>query len=246
MNLKKDFDEGLGTVYERFRLNYIFDRLINNFEIKNVLEFPTHGMTGVDGINSVHFAKKNIDVTLVDYDENRVLKTRKNWELLRLSNSVKSIYVPKDNFINVDLKNESFDLTWNFAALWFFKDADKIINKMIDLSKKIVFISVNNKWQIGYPVRKYLLDKNFFIENDIYTDWVNIEKIKKIVRNRGLTIIEDSIFDVPPWPDTCLPIAEVKAKLGIKEKPQKNETEWLWSMMAYFAGEDKDLEKISM
>ena len=36
VDLKTDFDEGLGTVYERFRLNYIFERLLKFFEIKNI------------------------------------------------------------------------------------------------------------------------------------------------------------------------------------------------------------------
>ncbi|RLC45170.1 MAG: hypothetical protein DRH57_08500 [Candidatus Cloacimonadota bacterium] len=242
MNLKKDFNEGLGTVYERFIINYIFDRLMEQFEIKEVLEYPIFGMTGIDGINSVHLAKKSVNVTLVDFDKDRMEKVRNHWKILKLESKLRSFIADRHKVDYLPFQNETFDIVWNFAALWFFKDADKIINKMIDLSRNIVFISVNNKWQIGYPIRKYLLDRQFFVKNTVFTEWINISKIKKILKNRGLTIIEDGVFDTPPWPDTCLPINEIKKKLGIKIKENHNNS-WVWSMMAYYAEEDKELEE---
>ena len=90
MNLKKDFDEGLGTVYERFLLNYIFDRLTKQFEIKKILEYPIYGMTGVDGINSVHLAQKGVNVTLVDFDKDRMEKVKNYWKVLKLENKLKT------------------------------------------------------------------------------------------------------------------------------------------------------------
>ena len=50
-NKLPDFNEGLGTVYERFRLNHFFDRLLDTYAINTVLEFPIYGMTGLTGIN---------------------------------------------------------------------------------------------------------------------------------------------------------------------------------------------------
>jgi len=242
MNLKKDFDEGLGTVYERFLLNYIFDRLTKQFEIKKILEYPIYGMTGVDGINSVHLAQKGVNVTLVDFDKTRMEKVRNYWKILKLQHKLKAFVANRDRVDNLPFPSNSFDLVWNFAALWFFKDADKIINKMIDLSRNLVFISINNKWQLAYPVRKYVLDRQFFVKNKIYTKWINISRIKKILKNKGLTIIEDGVFDTPPWPDTCLPINKIKKKLGFKVKENQDDG-WLWSMMAYFAGEDDEIEE---
>ncbi len=242
MDIRKDFNEGLGTVYERFILNDIFDKLIKKFEIKSVLEYPVFGMTGLDGINSVHLAKKNIPVTLVDTEIKRMKQIEDHWKILNLQNKLKTLVVEKDNICNLPFKPDSFDLVWNFAALWFYKNADDIINKMIDLSGNIVFISVNNKWQFGYPLRKYILDKQFFTKNKIHTKWINISNIKKIFKKRGLTIIEDGVFDTPPWPDTCLPVSELKKKIGIKAKPQQD-SKWIWSMMSYYCGTDKELEQ---
>jgi len=112
---------------------------------------------------------------------------------------------------------------------------------MIDLSHNLVMISVNNVVQPGYPLRKYILDKEFFIKNDIDTRWVNMAKIKSILRTKGMEILDEGVFDTPPWPDTCLPVDELKRKLGFKIESNKK-SDWLWSMMAWYAGEDPDLE----
>jgi len=37
---ERDFDEGLGTVYERFMLNSFFDSLVYSYQLKKVLEVP--------------------------------------------------------------------------------------------------------------------------------------------------------------------------------------------------------------
>ena len=242
MNLRRDFNEGLGTVYERFILNSILDKILVKYHLKNILEYPVYGMTGVDGINSIHLAKNNVNVTLVDVDKTRLAKIKKYWEILNLDKKLKTFLINPDRIDKLPYKSDSFDLVWNFAALWFYKDADKIIKKMIDLSNKLVFISVNNKWQLGYPLRKFILDRNFFSKNYIDIKWINIRLIKRILTSHGLKIIEDGVFDSPPWPDTCLPINEIKNKIGIKRKPNQ-ENQWLWSMMSYYAGEDPTLEK---
>jgi hypothetical protein len=240
-NLIKDFDEGLGTVYERFRLNYIFQRYLNTFQISKILEYPIYGMTGVDGINSVYFARQNKQVELVDCDAARLKQVEHYWNLLGLSNNLKLHYQPFEKMADLILPAGSFDLVWNFAALWFYRTAEEIIEQMINLSGNLVMISVNNAWQIGYPLRKYLLDKEFFTKNEIQTEWINLNRIKSILRTRGLEIIEEGVFDTPPWPDTCLPVNQIKRKLGLKV--EENETsDWLWSMMAWYAGADPELE----
>ncbi len=240
--LKHKFDEGLGTVYERFRLNYIFRRLIKTNEIQRILEYPIYGMTGVDGINSVYFAQQNIKVDLVDCDWQRLEKVKSYWQRLYLDDKLVTHFIPGKEMGRIDLPENSYDLVWNFAALWFYHDADIIINRMIDLSRKLVMISVNNPLQPGYPLRKYLLDREFFRKNDIDTRWIQLRRIKCIIQSRGLKIIEEGIFDTPPWPDTCLPIAEIKRKLGFKVDDSKK-SDWLWSILAWYAGEDPELEK---
>jgi hypothetical protein len=240
--LKRQFDEGLGTVYERFRLNYIFKRLIESYALQSVLEFPLYGMTGLDGINSVYFAQKKIPVELVDCDRSRLQKVKGYWELLNIGGFLTTHYMPEEEMAQLDLPDNHYSLVYNFAALWFYHDAGSIINRMIDLSNNLVFISVNNRWQLGYPLRKYLLDKEFFIKHDIDTRWVQMPRVKSILRSRGLEIIEEGCFDTPPWPDTCLPVGKIKEMLGFKPK-ETGESKWLWSMMAWYAKADPTLEE---
>ncbi|MCF7919454.1 MAG: hypothetical protein K9N06_06050 [Candidatus Cloacimonetes bacterium] len=240
-DLRTSYDEGLGTVYERFRLNYIFQRLLKSYDLKNVLEYPIYGMTGVDGINSVYFAQQMANVELVDCDEKRLEKVKNYWQLLKLEDRLVTHYIPKNDMSNAALPENGYDLVWNFAALWFYHDAENIIRRMISLSGNLIMISVNNPLQIGYPLRKFLLDKEFFIKNDIDTRWVQMSRIKSIIRTQGLEIIEEGVFDTPPWPDTCLPVADLKRKLGLKV-PDKKNPDWIWSMLAWYAGEDNELE----
>ena len=59
-------NEGLGTTYERFILHRYFEDISTSFAIKNILEVPSFGMTGISGINSMWWAKRGTDVTVVD------------------------------------------------------------------------------------------------------------------------------------------------------------------------------------
>ncbi len=48
--------EGLGTVYERFMLQRIFEQLHRSIGVRSLVEVPSFGMTGISGINSLWWA----------------------------------------------------------------------------------------------------------------------------------------------------------------------------------------------
>jgi len=50
------FNEGLGTIYERYALNQFTIKLAREFGIKTVCELPANGVMGVPGIKSLGFA----------------------------------------------------------------------------------------------------------------------------------------------------------------------------------------------
>jgi hypothetical protein len=125
IDLKTSYDEGLGTVYERFRLNYIFRDILQKYDIKSILEYPIYGMTGVDGINSVYFAQQGLGVDLVDCDQQRLEKIRGYWQLLGLEDKLATHYVSVSDMSKPDLPENSYDLVWNFAALWFYQPDDR-------------------------------------------------------------------------------------------------------------------------
>jgi hypothetical protein len=99
-----------------------------------------------------------------------------------------------------------------------------------------------NRWQVGYLMRKHVVDKAFF--NTIDERWVNIGRIKDILRRAGLRVASDNVVDVPPWPDTVMPAAEFLQRLGIRNKGLQGRFQgsgWQWSTMDYYSGKNPGL-----
>jgi SAM-dependent methyltransferase len=218
-----DYDEGLGTVYERFKLNGILEQLRRKYGIQSVLEAPIEGMTGVPGINSVELAKNGCSVTLVDTDDERLSAVRGLWTKLGLSD--KASFQVCEDMGGLPFADSSFDLVWNFASLWHVKEAEKLLSEMARVAKKAVFISMPNTIQVGYLLRR-LYQREFF--GRVNTEWCNMKKIEGILAKSGLKVTQRGVFDVPPWPDTCFP--------AVKFMPSKGRKKWRWSMMDYYLG----------
>lgn len=227
------YNEGLGTVYEKLMLNDFFSGLIKRYKIKTVLEMPALGMSGIPGMNSFEFARQKCQLTILDNDKARVADIKRYWQETKLNPDI--IYA-KD-FEHLPYKDNSFDLVWNFSALWYHGQADKIIKEMIRVSRKLVIVSVTNKNQIGYFLRKHYLDKAFF--NDVYEKWTNPKNIKAVLSNEGVKIIDEGVIDVPPFPDTCMPLGDLLKKVGIKPKTADSDKNWHWSTMDYYKGNDE-------
>ena len=238
-NKPYNYDEGLGTVYERIMLNDYFDGLLDKESISTVLEAPFFGMTGLTGINSVHFAQRGCHVTLVDAKDAYVEEARYLWEDLQLHDRL--TLVRSDFGAALPFADRSFDFVWNFAALWHWQGAADLLAELCRVAKRYVFIAMPNNKQIGYFLRKKWLDKEFF--DTVDESWMNLSKSRKIVEDNGFKIVDHAVLDVPPWPDTCMPVGVLLEKLGLAKKGKKKETEgekggWNWDIMRYYAGED--------
>jgi SAM-dependent methyltransferase len=236
-----DYNEGLGLVYERLVLNDYLDHLLRTYNIRTVLEAPLFGMAGVSGINSVHLAQKGCNVTLVDANAERLEGVKRIWGELnlpcRLILQEDPTYLPFDD--------NSFDLAWEWAGLWYLPDAAALLAELVRVSRHLIFVAMPNSLQMGYWLRKYLVDKEFFKTVD--ERWVNIELIKRTLKEQGLKIIEEGVLDVPPWPDTVMPAAELLRRLGIKSKrleQQFSGDDWQWSTMDYYLGKRPELKEI--
>ncbi|HWP47971.1 MAG TPA: class I SAM-dependent methyltransferase [Candidatus Limnocylindrales bacterium] len=241
--MKRNLDEGLGTVYERFMLNNLFDELLATYPIHNVLEVPIYGMSGLTGINSLHFAKKGCRVTLVDKDQNWLLEAQELWKMADLKDQCQPIY--QKDLSRLPFKENSFDLVWNFAALWFVEQAESLLRDMIRVSSNLVLIAVPNPGQPGYFLRKYCIDPDFFKQVD--EKWVRKDRICRVLASENLQIIRQGILDIPPWPDTCVPIKHILQKFGIrlKENPSTGSPEggWTWNIMDYYLGRNPGLKE---
>ena len=233
-----DYNEGLGVVYERFVLNDFLLMLAQKYNLQTVLEAPLFGMAGVSGINSYCLAKAGCLVTLIDHNLERLEGVKRIWN--ELNTPATLIYHP--DYARLPFGDGAFDLAWEWAGLWYLPDAAGLLRELARVSRNLVLVAMPNHFQPGYWLRKYFLDRNFFTMVD--ERWVKMGKIKQTLKTAGLTIVAEGVLDVPPWPDTVMPAAEVLKRLGIKSKrleAQFTGEGWTWSTMAYYLGQEPDL-----
>ena len=236
-----DENEGLGLVYERLILNDFLATLVDRYQLTSVLEAPIYGMAGATGINSIHLAQLGLKVTLVDVRPERLTQVRALWASLGLLDHV--TFLSTTDVAALPFADQQFDLVWNWAALWHLPNAAATLREMARLSRKLLFTAMPNPLQLGYLLRRYLLEPEFF---DWVTDaqWSDIGRVRKVLDGTALTLIERGVLDVPPWPDTVMPASEVLAKVGLADRfgDRFEGDSWEWSSMAYYRGEQPDLK----
>ncbi|MEZ4769947.1 MAG: class I SAM-dependent methyltransferase [Caldilineales bacterium] len=235
-----DYNEGLGLVYERFVLNDFLLRLQAEHGVETVLEAPLYGMAGVSGINSVALAETGCEVTLADDNPVRLAGVQRIWSELGLP--VNLIHVRDWSALPFD--DRTFDLAWQWAGLWYLPDAQALIEELVRVSNDLIFVAMPNRWQVGYLMRKYLLEPEFFERIGDREAWVNMNMIKRLLGWLDVEIIDEGVLDVPPWPDTVMPAGQVLEKLGVRSERMQSQfagDDWEWSTMAYYLGEQPDL-----
>jgi SAM-dependent methyltransferase len=233
-----DYNEGLGLVYERFVLNDFLLALREEYSVEAVLEAPLFGMAGVSGINSVVLAQAGAEVTLVDDHSERLAAVACIWGELGLP----ARFVHQAGWGELPFLDDSFDLAWNWAALWYLADPAAILRELVRVSRHVVFVAMPNRVQMGYLLRKYLLERDFV--NHVDEDWADIGRVRRVLEGAGVRIVRQGVLDVPPWPDTVMPASEVLQRLGIKSKKLEGQfsgDSWQWSTMAYYLGQQPDL-----
>jgi len=236
-----DYNEGLGLVYERFVLNGFLEDLRRRYAIRSVLEAPLYGMAGVSGINDVMLARNGVDVTLVDDNAERIEGVQRIWEEdLGLFPNLTLIHPAR--WGDLPFADDSFDLTWEWAGLWYIDNPAGLLRELARTSRDLVFVAMPNNIQVGYWMRKLVIDRAFFATHD--ESWTNIGRIRRILEGAGVEIIDQGVLDVPPWPDTVMPANEVLQRLGIRSQKleaQFTGDDWQWSTMAYYMGQEPDL-----
>lgn len=231
-------NEGLGLVYERFVLNDYLLSLLKRHTIRTVLEAPAYGMAGITGINSIELARAGCSVTVVDEDEGRIREAMRIWDELGL----RAQWVCCPGMKNLPFPDKAFDLVWEWAGLWYLKDAEGFLREMARVSAQLLFIAMPNPRQPGYILRKRFLEPEFFSRVD--ESWVDMGKIKKVLRGEGFRPVEEGFLDTPPWPDTVMPAAKLLEKLGVKSRKLQERFSgdaWNWNIIDYYAGRDPTL-----
>jgi hypothetical protein len=236
-----DYNEGLGLVYERFVLNDFLDDLRRRYGVRSVLEAPLYGMAGVSGINSYMLAQAGVDLTLVDDIPERIASVERIWRE-DLQRPVNLVAIDPHGWGRLPFDERSFDLAWCWAALWYIRNPARLLRELVRTSRDLIFVAMPNNIQVGYWMRKLVIDQAFFVDHD--ETWTDIGRIRRLLEGEGVEIVDEGVLDVPPWPDTVMPANEVLKRLGVRSKTLEDQFTgegWQWSTMAYYTGAEPDL-----
>jgi hypothetical protein len=198
-------DEGFGTTYERFVLHRYFAWLKGRYEIYSVLEAPSFGMTGVSGINSLWWAWQRAKVTVVDQCLERMEAIQKVWRQVGLAAHL-VCQSPASSLL--PFSDRSFDMSWNFAALWHVKDGGTYLSELARVTKTALFVCVPNQQNIFWALRPH--DASDFDLDNIRTDWI----IPSLAAH-GWRLVETGLFDVPPFPDIAMKKEDFLRRMGL-------------------------------
>ena len=226
----ENWDEGLGTTYERVILQHYFAELKKRYDVQPLLEAPSFGMTGISGINSLWWAAQGLTPTVVDDNEQRIAQSQQVWDSIPLP--VK--FVKRSLHEKLPFADESFDLSWNFASLWFIKDVGQFAAELKRVTRKALFICVPNRKGVGYKLR-YWLDKN--LPEKFYPQNINPKAFVPHFTAGNWKIWRQGYLDIPPWPDIAMKKEDMLRKAGLgflfkKKEAQKERT----CIVDYFNG----------
>lgn len=229
-------DEGFGSTYDRVILHRHFARLEKSFRIASVLESPSFGMTGVSGINSFWWAARKKSVTVTDDDLTRLRLISRAWNQVPLPAQLVCI----NHRGILPFGDQSFDLSWNFAAMRFVPDPETVLSELARVTRKVIFLCQHNRWGLGGVVRRLRGGEAARRLNHPLP-----EKIISRLMAEGWQLAEENYLDVPPWPDIEMSREEFFRRLGLRRlgilpKKQKRTVPWI---MDYFTGKEPDLEE---
>lgn len=235
-------DEGIGTTYERFILHNYFNDLKDKFDVQSILETPSFGMTGISGINSLWWAKQGIAPTVIDNHSERIKKSEKVWADIPLPVNFKYV----DDLNSIPFENNQFDMSWNFAALWFVSNMDEYIKNLCNVTKKVIFICVPNANGIGFLLRTKFNNEQI---PDFYIDNILPKNFVPIFKQNGWKKQKADYLDIPPWPDIAMKKENMLKKAGlgflVKEGKESSDESTFEKkcIVEYFNGTKPELEK---
>ncbi len=232
-------DEGLGSSYERIVLNKKLESICRHFNISSVLEAPSFGFTGLSGINSMGLAKNGKMITLLDNDESRIELIGKIWEEMELF--LKIGYSEKFN--SLPFANDSFDLSWNFSALWFVDNLSVFLKELSRVTSQAILLCVPNRSGMGYISQKILGFKE--LKKHLKEENILPQNIKMEMKNNGWMLIDSNYIDCPPWPDIGMPKEKFLKIFGLSWLIKKKEHIPM-TIIDHYNGNDPDFSEKMM
>ncbi|MDD2229158.1 MAG: methyltransferase domain-containing protein [Candidatus Cloacimonetes bacterium] len=225
--------EGLGSSYERIILNGMLLKYVQEYEISSILETPSFGFTGLSGINTMALALKGCEISMEDHDPKRIDMIANLWQSLNLP--LKTKY--NQDYTLLDYPDNSFDMGFNFSALWFTKDIASFLNELGRVCTKLIIICVPNRQGIGY--RMQIKDYKPELYPDLHPKHIDPSSIAYLMGKNRWKLIDKQYIDCPPWPDIGMnKELFFKRITGSKVIPPEIPNEHVVSILPYYQGTD--------
>jgi SAM-dependent methyltransferase len=217
-------------------LNLKLEQLRQDYQISTCLEAPVFGFTGLSGINSLDLAKKGVQVALVDNHEERLLLIEKAWR--QAGEKCDSTYVEK--FAPLPFSDKTFDLSWNFSAMWFVSDMGSFLQELTRVTQKVIFVCVPNRTGMGFLSQKYISGAD--LRGELKEKYIVARNIINSMVSLGWTMVARGYIDAPPWPDIGMKKEDFLKIFGLGslvkkrgENPDQPQT-----IMDYYSGKDPE------
>ncbi|MEA2828657.1 MAG: hypothetical protein QOG43_3096 [Actinomycetota bacterium] len=237
-----DPDEGLGTVYERFALDKVLESAIAATGATSVLHAPLFGMMGIPGLDAVFLARRGLRVGLLDVDGERLEAVHNQWLGLGLDPEV-HLVDGLDPHGWPDTLPVRYDLAFSFAALWWFEDPWAVQAALARWADKGVLTCVPNR-NVFMRMRARLWHKDLF--ERLNEDALDAKAATRAAAASGLKAVDTGLFDIPPFPDTSVPLAKLlrarKGKPAAAAGDAEGEQAWAWSILPFLTGDDPGME----
>jgi hypothetical protein len=198
-------------------------------------------MMGFPGLDAVFLAQSGMRVGLLDFVPERLQAVVAQWKELGLEPETHLVDGP-DPAQWPDRLSTDYDLVFSFAALWWFADPWAVVAAQARWADKGVLTCVPNK-NVFIRVREHGWHKGLF--NRLNLEALDRSRLVAAGERLGLEAVDTGLFDIPPFPDTSVPLAKVvRAVLGKKDEPADGaERTWAWSIVPYLKGDQPDLEQ---
>lgn len=246
----EDPDEGLGTVYERFGLDRVLRSAMERTGATSVLHAPAFGMMGIPGLDAVLLARSGVRVGLADHDSERLAAVSSLWHRLGLEPETHLLPAP-DPRSWPEALGARYDCVFSFAALWWYDDPWAVVGAQARWADQVLVVSVPNK-NVFMRLRAALWHRRLF--DELNADALDAGRLVGLAPSLGLEVAEMGLFDLPPFPDTSVPLAKVvRAALARRRRSSGRDATagdvhadgearaWSWSILPYLEGDAPDL-----
>jgi hypothetical protein len=197
--MKRKEIEVFGVTYDRYVLLQLHRIMAKEFELKTVVEMPSHGAKAAGSLYSIGFGLTGCNVTLV----NPVMEMMYGWDELGIDRNVRTVICP--DVCNTPFDDNSFDLAWNFVTWTEIDKPERLLREMKRISKRYVLLVTCNNFQPGYPWHRFLHWVFGFPWTHGQVQYNHITKVKRMFREARLKVVEYGAIDTPGWPDPSGP-----------------------------------------